>query len=276
MSRVVSFPTRRPPAPVLAVGSGKGGVGKTWLSASLARAFAERGERVLLVDCDLGLANIDIQLAVTPERDLSHVVSGAVTLQEAVEPIAGGVTRPGGFDLIAGQSGSQGLADMAPGRIQALAAGITALSFSYDRVVMDLAAGVGHGVMRLAAAADSVLAVAINEPTSLTDAYAFIKLLRQRRPDAQVAVVANRVRGTTEAGRVHGAIARACGAWLGFEPPLAGAVREDSLVRSALRAQTLLARHAPLSRALEDVTGLAGAVASGQAFAVRLPAANAG
>lgn len=271
MTSVVPFPARKPPAPIIAVGGGKGGVGKTWLSVTLAKALAGLGERVLLVDGDLGLANADIQLAVQPELDLGHVMSGEVTLAEAVVRVAGGAARPGGFDLIAGRNGAAGLADLHPREVQRLAAGIGALSFSYDRIVIDLAAGVGHGVLRLAAEADGVLVVAQDEPSSLTDGYAFVKLLRARRPGANIGIVANRVRGPAEAKRIQASFARACAAWLDFVPASAGAIRDDPMVKSALRAQSLLSAHAPQSKALADVLEVARTVRSGQAFQTRLP-----
>jgi flagellar biosynthesis protein FlhG len=271
MSQVVAFPTRKPPAPVIALASGKGGVGKTWLSVTLAGALASLGDRVLLVDGDLGLANVDIQLGVQPERDLGHVMSGEATLAEAVVRIAGGAMRPGGFDLIAGRNGSGPLADTDAREAQRLAAGIAALSFSYDRILVDLAAGIGHAMLRLACEADGVLIVAQDEPSSLTDGYSFVKLLRGLRPGAGVGVVANRVRGATEARRIHASFERACAAWLDFVPAQAGAIRDDHLVKSALRAQTPLNVHAPQSKALLDVKEFARMVRGGQAFRTRLP-----
>jgi flagellar biosynthesis protein FlhG len=280
MTTVVQFPTRKPPAPVVGVGSGKGGVGKTWLALTLAKALADTGERVLLVDGDLGLANVDIQLALSPVHDLAHVVSGEVALPDAVVRVAGGAAGGlqgrGGFDLIPCHSGSPALADLAPARVQKLAAGIAALSFSYDRIIVDLGAGVADGVMRLAAACDNLLVVALNEPTSLTDAYAFIKLLRTRNAAIGVGLVANRVRVASDARHIHGAIAKSCTAWLGFEPPLSASIREDATVRSAIRSQTLLAQHAPQSKALADVSALADAIKGRRAFLARIGAANEG
>ena len=96
-------------APIYAVASGKGGVGKTWLSTMLSTAFGRTGQRVLLVDCDLGLANVDVQLGVRPQADVHSVVRGFLELDAAVTPVMGGPGRNGGFDLIAGHSGSGAL-----------------------------------------------------------------------------------------------------------------------------------------------------------------------
>lgn len=267
---VVAFPTKKPMGKITAIASGKGGVGKTFIAVSLSRALAERGDRILLVDGDLGLANVDIQLGVQPELNLSHVMDGQATLAEAVVRVAGGAANPGGFDLLPGSNGVAALADLCARDVQRIAAGIQALSFSYDRVIVDLAAGIGHGVLKLAAEADEVLVVALDEPSSLTDGYAFVKLLRSRQPKAKVGIVANRVKNKIEATRIHSAFGRACGTWLGFEPAHAGAIHEDPNVKTAMRAQTLLSRHAPQAKALSDIEALAGMVRSGGAFDSRV------
>lgn len=267
---IVAFPTRKPMGRITAVASGKGGVGKTFVSVSIARALAERGDRILLVDGDLGLANVDIQLGVQPDLNLGHVMNGEATLAEAVVRIAGGAANPGGFDLLPGSNGVAALANLAPRDVQRIAAGIQALSFSYDRVIVDLAAGIGHGVLKLAAEADEILLVALDEPSSLTDAYAFVKLLRGRRPKARIGVVANRVKNRAEAARVHTSFARACGTWLGFEPGNAGYIQEDSLVKAAMRAQALLSRHAPHAKALGDIAAVTARVRSGSAFDTKI------
>lgn len=267
---VVAFPTKKPMGKITAIASGKGGVGKTFIAVSLARALAERGDRILLVDGDLGLANVDIQLGVQPELNLGHVMNGEATLAEAVVRIAGGAANPGGFDLLPGSNGVAALADLGARDVQRIAAGVQALSFSYDRVIVDLAAGIGHGVLKLAAEADEVVVVALDEPSSLTDGYAFVKLLRVRQPNARIGIVANRVKNRLEATRVHASFARACSTWLGFRPGNAGAVHEDSHVKSAMRAQMLLSRHAPTAKALGDIETVASNVRSGGAFDIRI------
>jgi flagellar biosynthesis protein FlhG len=270
---VVPFPTRRPPGRVMAIASGKGGVGKTFIAVTLARALSELGERVLLVDGDLGLANVDIQLGIQPDLNLSHVMDGEATLAEAVVRIAGGATCPGGFDLLPGSHGITSIAELGEREVQRMGAGITALSFSYDRILLDLSAGIGNAMLKLAADADDVLMVAIDEPASLTDGYAFVKLVRARNSQARIGILANRVKNKKEADRIYQSFARACGTWLGFEPGKAGAIHEDGAVKTALRAQMLLSRHAPQAIALGDVDTIAHLVRTGSAFQTRMATA---
>jgi flagellar biosynthesis protein FlhG len=127
-------------------------------------------------------------------------------------------------------------------------------------------------MLKLAADADDVLIVALDEPASLTDGYAFGKLLKSRRPAARIGVLANRVKNKKESDRIHQSFARACGSYLGFEPGCAGAIHEDQAVKTALRAQMLLSRHAPTSTALGDIETVTHLVKSGVAFETRVAA----
>src|SRR3954454_17646688 len=153
---------------IVAVASGKGGVGKTFFAITLTHALTMRGRRTLLFDGDLGLANVDVQLGLMPNRDLGGVIAGRVTLGQAKTPFA-----LGGFDIIAGRSGAGSLAALAPSRLAVLGSDLAELAKSYDYVVMDLGAGVDRMVRQLASSAGTRLVVVTAEPTSLTDAYAF-------------------------------------------------------------------------------------------------------
>src|SRR5579883_1563964 len=132
-------------ANVIAVASGKGGVGKTFFAITLTHALAMRGQRALLFDGDLGLANVDVQLGLMPNRDLGGVIAGRLTLTQAKTPFA-----PGNFDVIAGRSGTGSLAALAPSRLALLGGDLAELARSYDQVVMDLGAGVDRMVRQLA------------------------------------------------------------------------------------------------------------------------------
>lgn len=258
-----SAPAPRPAGPVIAVASGKGGVGKTMLSAALASAFARGGTRSLLVDADLGMANVDVQLGLTPEGDLASIVSGALTLPEAIAPVMGGAGRRAGFDVISGRSGSAALASLDPDSVGRIAAGVAAASMSYDRTILDLAAGADRATVRLAAAADDVLIVVTDEPTALTDAYAFVKTLRMRDEGACPFVAVNNCPDRSTAEQAYLTFAKTCESFLGFTPPLAGIVRRDPSVGQAIRAQVPLSRRSPGCDAARDIEKLAKAMAEG-------------
>jgi flagellar biosynthesis protein FlhG len=246
-------PAHRPRAKnLVAVASGKGGVGKTWFSITLTHALARAGQRTLLFDGDLGLANVDIQLGLMPKYDLGSVVSGKLTLNQAATNFP-----EGGFDVIAGRSGSGSLANIPLSRLQILADDMTLLAGAYDRVVLDLGAGVEKTVRALANQAGTILVVTTDEPTSLTDAYAFIKVTHMERPGTDIRVVVNMANSTREGERIYYTLLKACEGFLKISPPLAGVIRRDLKVREAIRNQTPLLTRSPNSEAAADVEAIA-------------------
>ncbi|EFH11625.1 AAA family ATPase [Teichococcus cervicalis] len=243
------------PGKLVAIASGKGGVGKTWMAITLAQTLAQRGRRVLLADGDLGLANVDVQLGLQPERDLQAVLSGKIALTQAVMHHA-----EGGFDVLAGRSGSGALASLRPEVVEHVAALLRAATGRWDVVLLDLGAGLAPATRRLAAAADTLLVVATDEPTSLTDAYAVLKLHGTDRPGGDCRIVVNQAVDIPSGRRTAAALQRACATFLRRDVPLAGLVRRDERVRDTIRRQTpLLSRH-PNSAAAADVAMLARAV----------------
>lgn len=237
---------------IFAVGSGKGGVGKTWLSITLAHALALRGRRVLLFDGDFGLANIDIQLGLLPSRTLDAVLASQTTVEEAV------IQHPAGFALLAGRSGSGTLADLEPLALARLLQALRGVAVSYDAVILDLAAGVDRSVRRMAAFADTLLVVATEDPTSLTDSYALMKLHARGASGggADVRVVVNQAGGAASGARVQLALARACRGFLGTVPRSAGTIRRDDHVREAIRHQALLLTRHPRCNAATDLSSI--------------------
>jgi flagellar biosynthesis protein FlhG len=236
----------------IAIASGKGGVGKTWLAITLSHAFTRSGFRVLLFDADLGLANVDVQLGLTPGRDLGSVLSGRMTISDAV--IRHDAT---GLDVLAGRSGSGALSDLPAERLELLLAKLRAEAAGYDAVLLDLGAGVDRIVRQLAAWSDLLLLVATDEPTSLTDAYALLKLHTSDQPDGNVMVVINQAQSVAAGHQTFTTLRRASMAFLHRELPLAGVIRHDPKVRDAIRHQTsLLLRH-PNCIAAQDVEVLA-------------------
>jgi flagellar biosynthesis protein FlhG len=240
---------------MIVIASGKGGVGKTWFSISLAQALARKGRRVLLADADLGLANIDVQLGIQPERDLSAVLSGKMTPAEAATRLP-----DAGFDVLAGRSGSGALASLSPAALDTFLAALGSARAHWQDVVVDLGAGLDMAQRRIAAAADLLLVVATEEPTSLTDAYAVLKLHGMDNPKGVSRIVVNMADDRTSGQRTYEALRRAAGAFLKREIPLAGIVRRDLKVRDAIRHQVpLLTRH-PSAAAALDIDAIAQAL----------------
>ena len=237
---------------VIAVGSGKGGVGKTWFAITLAHALARAGRKVLLFDGDLGLANIDIQLGLMPKHDIGQAIAGKTRLSQCVERFP-----DGNFDVLAGRSGSGSLASLPPPRVERIGRELVALADGYHRILIDLGAGVHRTVHMLAAKASRTLLVVDDEPTSLTDGYAFIKLGWTHYPEMDIRVVVNAAESVTRGRKTYGTLAKSCQAFLRRTPDLQGIVRRDNRVREAIRAQQPLITRSPASEAALDVEAIA-------------------
>ncbi len=237
---------------MIAVASGKGGVGKTWFAITLAHTLAKAGRRTLLFDGDLGLANVDIQLGLMPKHDLGGVLTGRLTLAQATMRF-----EEGGFDIIAGRSGSGRLASVPPSRLQLLGETLALVAQGYDNVILDLGAGVERTVRQLTNNVGTRVVVATDEPTSLTDAYAFIKVTNADQPASNIRIVVNMANSTREGERTYNTIFKACEGFLKISPPLLGVVRRDPKVREAIRSQSSVLTRFPTSEAVSDVEAIA-------------------
>ncbi len=240
---------------ILAVASGKGGVGKTWFAITLAHALSRRGRRVLLFDGDLGLANVDIQLGLTPDADLAAVASGRIPLAEAVQS----AMTPAASTCSPGARAPVRFRRLSPVALESMLAALRAASVRYDVVILDLGAGLDRAVRRMASWADGLLVLATEEPTSLTDAYAVLKLHAADRGRAP-RIIVNQATSTASGERTYATLSRACAQFLGQTPPLAGIIRRDDKVREALRRQALLLTRHPGSHAAADVEAVAAAL----------------
>lgn len=231
---------------IIAVASGKGGVGKTWVAITLASLVARTGRKTLLFDGDIGLANVDVQLGLTPKRDLSEVFLKQARLADVVTPYAPN------FDIIAGRSGAGNLSTLPASALASLTEQLLALAKQYDFTFIDLGAGIEEHVRMLAAAAGRCVVVVTDEPTSLTDAYAFIKLCVTNGAPAAVDIIVNQAASLKEGEKTFGSLTKACVNFLKFAPPCLGIIRKDGKVRESIRKQTPIVTHAPHCTAATD------------------------
>lgn len=237
---------------LLAVASGKGGVGKTFFSITLAHALARSGKKVLLFDGDLGLANVDVQLGLMPKRDLNDVIRGRLSLDKVIQEY-----EEGGFDVIAGRSGQASLSALPSQRLAILRDQILEVAESYDVVIADLGAGVDRTVRMLSSMATRSVLVVTDEPTSLTDAYAFIKLGNAAGMSKNISIVINMAASVSEGEKTYKTLLKACENFLRLRPPMAGIIRSDPKVKDTIRHQTPLLIRSPNSEAAEDVEKIA-------------------
>ncbi|MDR7435779.1 MAG: MinD/ParA family protein [Armatimonadota bacterium] len=236
---------------VISIGSGKGGVGKTNLAVNLAIALARRGAQVVLVDADLGLANVDVVLGLNPPYTLDHVVRGERTLREVL------VGGPLEIQVLPGASGLPEMADLHPAKRRYLLQELEGLEESTDILLIDAAPGIGRQVLSFLLASDEVLIVTTPEPTAVTDAYALIKLLYRHPSCPEVRLVVNMARDLRDAQEVAlklGLVARHyLGRWVG----MAGAVPLDPNLPLAVRRQVPLVLSHPSSPASRAIAELA-------------------
>lgn len=262
-SSLIENSTEKPATPVfrrghniVAVASGKGGVGKTWFSITLTHALARMGKKVLLFDGDLGLANVDVQLGLMPRRDLNDVIRGRLSMDKVTQHF-----DDGGFDIVAGRSGQASLSALPSQRLTLLRDQLLDVAEKYDIVIIDLGAGVDRTVRMLSATATRTLLIATDEPTSLTDAYAFIKLGNAAGMSKNIGVIVNQAPSAVEGERTYKTLLKACENFLRLSPPMVGMVRHDPRVKESIRHQTPILTRSPNTEAAEDVEKIARAIA---------------
>ncbi len=232
-----------PRARITAVTSGKGGVGKTFLAANVAAALAQRGERVLVLDADLGLANLDVVLNLHPKITLHDVFTGKATLEDAI------LAAPGGFSVLLAGSGMVEYSRLTVDVREQLQATIEQLTPRFDRILLDTGAGISDVVLYAVSLATEVIVVATPEPTSMTDAYATIKVLATQQQRRHIRLVVNQVSRIGEGRVIRNQLQAVVDryvvpqlpgpdAWLKLE--LVGEVPTDPAVREAVQRRLLL------------------------------------
>ncbi|NCP62300.1 MAG: MinD/ParA family protein [Alphaproteobacteria bacterium] len=233
---------------IILIASGKGGVGKTWFSITLAHALAALKKKVLIFDGDLGLANIDIQLGLSPDYDLGDVIEGEIDFKGAISHY-----KEGRFDILPGRSGSARLSDLSPTRLALVREELKSVAKDYDWVLIDLGAGIGGIVKSLTPASGKCLLIVNDEPTSITDAYAFLKLTRRSHPHLPVEILINQAENDPQGHRTYEGFAYVCEKFLNYKPELAGVIHRDAHIKDAIRHQVALSIRHPNSTALRDV-----------------------
>lgn len=238
---------------VLAITSGKGGVGKTNLSVNLSYALMELGRRVILLDADVGLANVDVLLGTVPPAHLGQVLAAdaEVIMTDLV------YTGPGNLRLIAGAAGIGEPADLPDAVVQKLIRGFQGLDGSADFLILDTGAGIGRLVTELLTAADEVVLVTTPEPTALTDAYAVVKTLVRRQPGARIGLVVNQALGREEAHLAAQRLRSTVLRFLNVPLDVLGYVPQDAAVPRAVREQTPFFLNAPTCPAAQSVRTIA-------------------
>lgn len=240
------------PGLVIAVASGKGGVGKTNVSVNLAVALAMKGRKTWIMDADLGLANVDVLLGLSPKRNLSHVLQGECDLRDIV------LEGPQGVKVVPASSGIQRMAELTRAESSGIIHAFSEMAADIDVLIVDTAAGISSSVSMFAAAAHQVLVVVCNEPASITDAYAMVKVLSRDHGIREVQVLSNMVRSQLEGRDLYQKIARVTDRYLDVTARYAGFVPHDDFLRRALQRQEPVVTAYPACRATEAFKKLAG------------------
>jgi flagellar biosynthesis protein FlhG len=230
------------PVKVIAVTSGKGGVGKTNVSVNLGISMAQSGKEVMLMDADLGLANVDVMLGLHPKYNLSHVISGERRLEEVV------LEGPEGIRIVPAASGVQAMAELPTSQHAGVIRAFSELSFPLDVLIIDTAAGVSDSVTSFTRAAQEVIVVICDEPASITDAYALIKLLRRDYGIHRFRVLANMVSSVQSGRDLYRKIVTVTDRYLDVALDFMGMIPHDDYLRKAIQKQRAVTQVYPRSK----------------------------
>ena len=242
---------QRPQARVIAITSGKGGVGKTNIVANMGYTLCKAGKRVLIFDADLGLGNLDVLLGLTPQYNLSHVIEGKKKLSEII------VNGPGSLRILPASSGIQELTKLTHSQKIKIFNELNMMLSDYDIVLIDTAAGISSNVLYFNASANEIMVVVTPEPTSITDAYALMKILSVKYQEKHFRLLVNLAKNEREADEVSRQLCLVANRFLDVSIDYFGNILADENIKAGVRKQKIVSEIAPMSRASRDFFQLA-------------------
>ncbi|MDA8123694.1 MAG: MinD/ParA family protein [Deltaproteobacteria bacterium] len=246
------MPDKKPA--IISIASGKGGVGKTCITINLAASLAARGKKVLVIDCDLGLANIDIMLGINPTANLKDVLFNDADIHEVL------IRTAAGFDFIPASSGAREMTQLLQENIETLRELITKISGEYDCVFLDVGAGVSDAVLQFNLFADRNFVIVTRDLTSVSDAYALMKMVHQMFGKKNFEIIVNSVRDDTEGCKVFSHLDSICRNFLNFSLRHLGSIPYEESVSRSIMKQTALVRLVPDSLAAVSLNRIAGRI----------------
>jgi len=244
------------PLNVMAITSGKGGVGKTNVAVNLAVSLADQGRCVVLLDADLGLANVDITLGLKPKYDISHVIEGEKSLEEII------VRGPSGIHIVPASSGISSMTSLSNEQQASLIRSFSDLAMPVDTLIVDTGAGIDLNVRAFSSACQTVVVVLCDEPTSITDAYALIKVLNTQCGIKKFELLANMVDGESQGRALYGKVCRVADRFLDVHLGYLGAIPRDNYLRKAVQQQGPVVQLYPRSPSAQSLKKLAADVDS--------------
>jgi len=231
------------PVQVIAVTSGKGGVGKSNITVNLAVMLAQQGQKLLVMDADLGLANIDVLLGLTPQYNLSHVLSGECSLEDTI------IDGPEGIKIIPASSGTRSMADLSPAENAGIIRAFSELTTPIDTLLIDTAAGLSDSVVSYVRASREVIVVVCDEPASITDAYAMIKVMNRDFDVQRFHILANQAHSIQQGRELYIKLSRVAEKYLDATLDFIGSIPYDDYLKKSVQKQKCVTQTYPRSPA---------------------------